>query len=63
VGPELPRGFGLRLLSPGVIAAAFALNAELVNAGPSGTILAIVVAASIGSDLLAMITSRSEPPA
>jgi hypothetical protein len=62
VGPELPRGFGLRLLSPGVIAVAFALNAELVAAGPPGAILGIVVAASIGSDLLAMFVSRPEPP-
>lgn len=63
VGPELPRSFGLELLSPGVIAAAFALNAELVNAGPAGSILTIVVAASIGSDLLAMSAARRGPSA
>jgi hypothetical protein len=59
VGAELPAGFGLQLLSPGVIAVAFALNAELVAAGPAGSILSIAVAASIGSDILAMLALRS----
>jgi hypothetical protein len=63
VGPGLPPALGLRLLSPGVIAVAFALNAELVEAGPPGVILGVVVAASIGSDLLAIVLSRAEPPA
>ncbi len=61
VGPELPAGFGLHLLSPGVIAVAFALNAELVGAGPDGSILTIVVAASIFSDLLAIFALRPGP--
>jgi hypothetical protein len=61
VGSELPTRFGLYLLSPGVIAAAFALNAELVAAGPAGSVLGVVVAASIASDLLAVIAVRSEP--
>ncbi len=61
LGPDVPASFGLRLLSPGVIAVAFALNAELVAAGPSGSILSVVVGASIGSDLLALIVLRSEP--
>lgn len=61
VGPEIPAAFGLHLLSPGVIAAAFALNAELVGAGARGAILTIVVAGSIGSDLLAMLASRPGP--
>lgn len=63
IGPELPAGFGLNLLSPGVIAVAFALNAELVAAGPYGSILTIVVAASIASDLLAMLALRGKPSA
>jgi hypothetical protein len=63
VGPGLPPALGLRLLSPGVIAVAFALNAELVEAAPPGVILGVVVAASIGSDLLAIVLSRAEPPA
>lgn len=61
VGPELPPGLGIYLLSPGVIAVAFALNAELVAAGPAGSILTIVVAASIASDLLSMFLGTPEP--
>jgi hypothetical protein len=61
VGPDLPAGFGIYLLSPGVIAVAFALNAELVGAGPAASILTIVVAASIISDLLSMFMPLAEP--
>ena len=61
VGPDLPPGLGIDLLSPGVIGVAFALNAELVDAGPAGTILTIVVAASIASDFLSMFLGGSEP--
>jgi hypothetical protein len=61
VGPEVPASLGVDLLSPGVIAVAFALNAELVGAGPAGTILTIVVAASIASDVVSMFAGTSEP--
>ena len=60
VGPEVPASLGIYLLSPGVIAVAFALNAELVAAGPAGSILTIVVAASIAADLLSMFAGTSE---
>jgi hypothetical protein len=61
VGPEVPATLGVDLLSPGVIAVAFALNAELVGAGPAGTIVTIAVAASIASDLVSMFVGTSEP--
>jgi hypothetical protein len=62
VGPELPPHLGMYLLSPGVIGAAFALNAELVGAGAAGSVLTIVVAASIATDLLSMVVPQQEPP-
>jgi hypothetical protein len=61
VGPELPPHLGMYLLSPGVIGAAFALNAELVGAGAAGSVLTIVVAASIATDLLSMVVPQQEP--
>jgi hypothetical protein len=63
VGPDVPPHLGMYLLSPGVIAAAFALNAQLVGAGASGSVLTIVVAASIATDLLSMLVPPQEPPA
>ena len=63
VGPDVPPHLGMYLLSPGVIAVAFALNAELVGAGASGFVLIIVVAASIGTDLLSMLVPPQEPSA
>ncbi len=63
VGPDVPPHLGMYLLSPGVIAAAFALNAQLVGAGASGAVLTVVVAASIATDLLSMLVPPREAPA
>lgn len=56
VRPRLPASFGLLLLSPGVIGVAFALNAALAGGGSSGFVLSVAVAATVISELLALIT-------
>jgi hypothetical protein len=62
VSPKLPSNFGLSLISPGVIAVAFALNVQNANAEGAGELLSIVVGGSIVSELISRIMkSRSEP--
>jgi hypothetical protein len=59
---KLPPNFGLSLLSPGVIAVAFALNVLNANADGAGALLSIVVGGSIVSEVISrIVTSRSEP--
>jgi hypothetical protein len=59
---ELPPHFGLFLISPGVIAVAFALNLQNVNAKGVGDFLSIVVGGSIVSELISRIMqSRNDP--
>lgn len=60
VSLELPLGLGLSLISPGVIAVAFALNVGHAGADPSGKIVAIVVAGSILSEMVALIVRARE---
>jgi hypothetical protein len=58
---ELPSYFAFSLISPGVIAVAFALNVVNVNARGAGELLSIVVGGSILSELLSRIMqSRNE---
>jgi hypothetical protein len=60
VATELPSHLGLYLISPGVIAVAFALNAVQAAGDRAGAILAIVVVGSIGSELLALFVRPTE---
>ena len=61
VSQKLPPHFGLSLISPGVIAVAFALNVQNANAAGAGELLSIVVGGSIVSELISRIMkSRSE---
>jgi uncharacterized membrane protein SirB2 len=62
VAPELPAHLGLYLLSPGVIAVAFALNASQAAGDRAGPILALVVAGSIGAEVLALFVRPAEEP-
>jgi hypothetical protein len=52
-GATLPRDLGLHLLPPGVFGAAFALNAVGVVGADASMLLGIVVAGTIGSELVA----------
>jgi hypothetical protein len=62
VSPKLPPHFGLSLISPGVIAVAFALNVQNANADGAGELLSIVVGGSIVSELISRIMkARNEP--
>jgi uncharacterized membrane protein SirB2 len=59
---KLPPHFGLSLISPGVIAVAFALNVQSTNADGAGELLSIVVGGSIVSEVISRIMkSRGEP--
>jgi hypothetical protein len=59
---KLPPQFGLTLISPGVIAVAFALNLQNANADGAGELLSIVVGGSIVSEAISRIMkSRGEP--
>jgi hypothetical protein len=60
VAPELPGHLGLYFLSPGVIAVAFALNAVQAAGDQAGPILPVVVAGSIGAELLALFVRPAE---
>jgi hypothetical protein len=54
----VPPDLGRRLVSPGVIAIAFALNALQASPAPAtGALLAVVVIGSLGSELLALLVS------
>jgi uncharacterized membrane protein SirB2 len=62
ISTELPSQFGLLLISPGVIAVAFALNVQNANANAAGEFLSIVVGGSIISELISrLMRSRIEP--
>lgn len=61
VGSEVPALFGLHLISPGVIAVAFALNTAQAAGDRAGPVLTIVVAGSIASELLALFVRPAEP--
>ena len=63
VGGGLPRHLGLHLLSPGVIAVAFALNVTLTGGAFADPILTIAVVGSLGSELLSLIVRAAEPSA
>jgi hypothetical protein len=62
VSPKLMPQFGLFLISPGVIAVAFALNLQDSNANGAGELLSVVVGGSVVSELISRIMqSRNEP--
>ena len=48
------------LVSPGALAAAFALNCGLAGADPAGLLLAVVVTGSVFSELLALVVAGGE---
>jgi hypothetical protein len=61
VSPQLPSHFGLFLISPGVIAVAFALNVQNTNSIGAGEFLSVVVGGSIVSELISrLMQSRNE---
>jgi len=61
VSGKLPPHFGLSLISPGVIAVAFALNVQNADADGAGELLSVVVGGSIVSEVISrMMKSRSE---
>jgi hypothetical protein len=62
VSPKLMPQFGLSLISPGVIAVAFALNLQDSNTNGAGELLSVVVGGSVLSELISRIMqSRNEP--
>ncbi len=57
--PELPGDLGFRLSAPGVAAVAIALDASQAQGGPeAATMFAIVIAGSLGSELISVMGSR-----
>ena len=60
---DLPSPVGLGLMSPGIVGIAFALNA--LEAGSDGTalVLAVAVAGTLGSEVLALLVRSLERPA
>jgi uncharacterized membrane protein SirB2 len=61
---DLPFPVGLRLMSPGIVGIAFALN--VLQAGGSeraALVLAVAVAGSLGSELLSLLVRLPEKPA
>lgn len=56
----LPEQFWRTLISPGVVAAAFALNVGQAGADPSGVILAAAVAGAIFTEIVALFASPKE---
>jgi hypothetical protein len=54
-GRDLPPRLGLRLLSPGVVAIAFALNAARVTGEQGNALLVIAVAGSILSEIVSLL--------
>lgn len=64
IAPELPAQVGLRLMSPGIVGIAFALN--VLQAGGSegvAVVLAVAAAGSLGSELLSLLVRPFERPA
>jgi hypothetical protein len=62
-GRDVPPRLGLYLVSPGVLAIAFGLNA-IQSAGPdrAGIVLAVAVAGSLGSAVISHFVHPREPP-
>lgn len=61
IAPDLPSHVGLRLISPGIVGVAFALN--VLQAGGSERVtlvLAVAVAGSLGSELLSLLVPPPE---
>ncbi|MBI4886131.1 MAG: hypothetical protein HY824_03475 [Acidobacteria bacterium] len=64
IATDLPPQVGLRLMSPGIVGVAFALNAlQAGGAGRASLVLAVTVAGSLGSELLSLLVRRIETPA
>lgn len=64
IASDLPSHVGLRLMSPGVVGVAFALN--VLQAGGSeraALVLAVAAAGSLGSELLSLLVRPPERPA
>jgi hypothetical protein len=55
VGVNAPRDLGLQLLPPGVFGVGFALNGVSVVGAEASMLLAVVVAGTIGADLVAVL--------
>jgi hypothetical protein len=55
-----PGPIGRLLVSPGVLAAAFALNCGIAGADPSGLVLGVAVLGSVVSELLALVIRGEE---
>lgn len=62
-GAAVPRDVGARLLSPGVLGVAFALNTYRATGPDGGLVLAVAALGAIGSELLATLVRRSEAAA
>jgi hypothetical protein len=61
-GRELPRRMGLHLLSPGIVAVAFALAVFRVAGDLAGPLLVVAVAGSIVSEAISVLARRTEHP-
>jgi hypothetical protein len=61
IAADLPSQVGLRLISPGVVGVAFALNVEQAG-GSEGValVLPVAVAGSLGSELLSLLVRPLE---
>ena len=57
VGVNAPRDLGLHLLPPGVFGVGFALNGVSVIGGDASLLLAVAVAGTIGSEIVAVLVS------
>ena len=64
IAPELPSQVGLRLMSPGIVGIAFALNVLQAAGSERVTlVLAVAVAGYLGSELLSLLVRPFERPA
>ena len=60
---DLPFPVGLRLMSPGIVGIAFALNVLQAGSERGALVLAVVVVGSLGSELLSLLVRPPERPA
>ncbi|OFW16305.1 MAG: hypothetical protein A3F70_11420 [Acidobacteria bacterium RIFCSPLOWO2_12_FULL_67_14] len=62
-GSAVPADLGMRLLSPGVLGIAFALNVLRASGPDAAGILAVAAVGTLGSDMISALVSRREEAA
>ena len=63
VPSDLPSPVGFDLMSPGIVGIAFALNVLQGGSDGAALVLAVVVAGSLGSEVLSLLVQPAEKPA